>query len=242
MIACLSDIHANLPALEAAVEDARARGAVTILCAGDVIGYGPFPNEVCAYLEKSDILTIAGNYDRKVLEAVTSGDDAGLALPKKKRELLTWTASHLKKTSRNFLGSLPEQLEQALPEDRSLLMVHGSPLSNDDDILPSITTRAMKMKLGELNPDILVCGHTHIPFVKKFGGTLVINCGSAGLPVDGDPRPSYALLSTDGDGAGARIVRFEYDVRLTVMALKDTSLPEGIQEDFINGSKRRFLQ
>ena len=242
LIACLSDIHANLPALEAAVADAKARGAAAILCAGDVVGYGPFPNEVCDYLAKSGIVTISGNYDLKVLDAVKNGDDAGLSLAKKKRELLEWTAKHLKKPARAFLEGLPERLEQSLPENRGSLMVHGSPLSNDDDILPSITSRALKIKLGKLNPDVLVCGHTHIPFVKKIGGTLVINCGSAGLPVDGDPRPSYALLSTDGDGAGARIIRFEYDVKLVVKALKDTSLPEGIQQDFVQGSKRRFLQ
>jgi putative phosphoesterase len=242
LIACLSDIHANLPALEAAVADARTRGATAILCAGDVVGYGPFPNEVCSFLEQSDIVSIAGNYDLKVLAAISNGDQAGVTLAKKKRELLSWTAKHLKKAARAFLEALPERLEQSLPENRSLLMVHGSPLSNDDDILPSITAQAIKIKLGQLNPDVLICGHTHIPFVKKIGGTLVINCGSAGLPVDGDPRPSYALLSIDDGLISARIVRFEYDVNQVVKALKATSLPEGIQLDFIHGSKRRFLQ
>ncbi len=111
-----------------------------------------------------------------------------------------------------------------------------------DDILPSITARALKIKLGELAPYVLVCGHTHIPFVKKIGATLVINCGSVGLPVDGDPRPSYALLSIGDDRISARIIRFEYDVKQVLKALKATSLPEGIQQDFIQGSKRRFLQ
>lgn len=242
LIACLSDIHANLPALEAAVADARTRGATAILCAGDVVGYGPFPNEVCDYVEQSNIVSIAGNYDLKVLEVISNGDDAGVAMAKKKRELLIWTAKHLKKAAWAFLEALPERLEQPLAENRNLLMVHGSPLSNDDDTLPSITARAMKIKLGQLNPDVLVCGHTHIPFVKKIGGTLVINCGSAGLPVDGDPRPSYALLSIDEGRISARIVRFEYNVNQVVKALKATSLPEGIQQDFIQGSKRRFLQ
>jgi putative phosphoesterase len=242
LIACISDIHANLPALEAAAADAVARGAVKILCAGDSVGYGPFPNEVCAFLEKNGITSIAGNYDRKVLDIIEGGEDNFQALSKKKKELLVWTAEHLKKAARNFLSALPERLEETLPEGRSLLMVHGSPLSNDDDVLPSITARALKLKLGEQNPAVLVCGHTHIPFVKKIGGTLVINCGSVGLPVDGDPWPSYALLSTGGGGTRARIIRFEYDIGATVNAIKGTSLPGGICDDFIYGSKRRFVQ
>jgi predicted phosphodiesterase len=91
-------------------------------------------------------------------------------------------------------------------------------------------------------PDILVCGHTHVPFVKHVRGVLIINCGSAGQPVDGDPRPSYALLSVNGKTTHASIVRFDYDVSEVVTALKDTSLPKGIQKDFIDGTKRRFLQ
>lgn len=242
LIAFISDVHANLPALKAAVADARQRGAVEIVCAGDITGYGPFPSEVCHYLAENGISSISGNYDGKVLDVIQNGAAAIKTLQKKRRELLAWTAGHIDKNARRFLEGLPERLERKLPSGVSLLVVHGSPHSNDDDIYPSITKPALESKLGEAHTDVLVCGHTHIPFVKRVDGVLVINCGSAGHPVDGDPRPSYALVAFEADRVHSHILRFAYDVAETILALKSTSLPKGLQKDFARGTKRRFLQ
>jgi putative phosphoesterase len=242
LIALISDIHGNLPALTAAVAEAKTRGATQIICAGDIIGYGPFPNEVCEYLQKNKIRSITGNYDIKVLDVIEHGKSAVESLQKKKRELVIWTAKHMGKTAQRFLRDLPVSLEEELPGGRKLLVVHGSPMSNDDDIYPSITNKGLETKLKNTRPDILVCGHTHIPFVKKVNGMLIVNCGSAGQPVDGDPRPSFAIVSVDGKSASGRIFRFEYDIDETIKALKNTSLPKTLQKDFLEGSKRRFLQ
>jgi predicted phosphodiesterase len=122
-------------------------------------------------------------------------------------------------------------------------VVHGTPLSNDDDIHPSITERGLKAKMGDAQADLVVCGHTHIPFVKKVNGVLVINCGSVGQPVDGDPRLSYAIVSSDDNGVSrGRIVRVEYDSKRLVKALRETSLPKGLRRDLASGTKRMFLQ
>jgi phosphoesterase, MJ0936 family len=242
LIALLSDIHGNLPALKAAVIEAKTRGAMQIICAGDIVGYGPFPNEVCEYLKTNEIKSISGNYDIKVLDVIEHGKSAVDSLQKKKRELVMWTAKHLEKTAQRFLRDLPVSLEEELPGGRNLLVVHGSPVSNDDDIYPSITPKGLETKLKNARPDILVCGHTHIPFVKKVSGMLVVNCGSAGQSVDGDPRPSYAIISVDEKSASGRIIRFKYDINETIKALKNTSLPKTLQNDFLEGSKRRFLQ
>ena len=241
LIAFFSDIHGNLPALKAALADARARGALEIICAGDIVGYGPFPSEVCDYLAENNIESITGNYDCKVLAVLKQGKSAVAELPKKKREILFWTADNISNNARYFLTGLPESMVQSLPSGKSLLVVHGTPSSNDDAVYPSITPRGLAAKLGETRADVLVCGHTHIPFVKHVGGVLVINCGSVGQPVDGDPAPSYALLSVEEEILHARIVRFEYDADETVAALKKTPLPSGLQDDFARGNKRRFL-
>jgi putative phosphoesterase len=241
LMAFISDIHGNLPALKAAVADAKARGAAEVICAGDITGYGPFPNEVCDYLEKNGIVSITGNYDCKVLDVIREGESAAAALPKKKRELLFWTVKHVGKKARRFLAALPENIERELSAGCNLLVVHGSPSSNDDAIYPSITTRGLEAKLNGTHPDILVCGHSHIPFVRRIGGVLIVNCGSAGHPVDGDPRPSYAIVSIEPEAAHGHIMRFEYNVEETVAALKQTSLPKGLQKDFVVGTKRRFL-
>jgi putative phosphoesterase len=242
LIAFLSDIHANLPALEAAVADAKARGAKQIVSAGDLTGYGPFPSEVCRFLRSRRIPAILGNYDRKVIDVAKQGPSAAAGMKEKKRKILLWTVAHLDDQSLRYLAGLPERLTLRL-DGRNFFVFHGSPVSMEDAIYPSITRRGLEAKLGDARPDVLVCGHTHIPFVKRIGGTLIVNCGSAGHPVDGDPRPAYALVRTERVAAPrGRIVRFEYDRNWTMATLEKTSLPKGLRKDFSEGTKMRFLQ
>ena len=242
-MAFVSDIHGNLPALEAAVADANARGAGKIICAGDMTGYGPFPGEVCRFLQERRIPTIIGNYDQKVIDAAKQGRAAAARMKQKKRKILLWTAARLGDQSLRYLAGLPGQIARRLSGGHRLLVVHGSPVSAEDAIYPSITRRGLGAKTGDQRPDILVCGHTHIPFVKRIGGTLVVNCGSAGQPVDGDPRPAYALVQAEaGARPRGRIVRFDYDPHRTIAALQKTSLPKGLRKDFAEGSKMRFLE
>ena len=206
-------------------------------------GYGPFPEGVCRYLEERGIPTIIGNYDRKVLDVVTQGPSAAAGMKQKKRKILLWTVAHLDDRTRRYLASLPDHLTLRLPGGYKGLVVHGSPVSMDDAIYPSITRRGLEAKVGRVRPDVLVCGHTHIPFVRRIGGVLIVNCGSAGHPVDGDPRPAYGLVSVEkGAAPRGRIVRFEYDRNWTLVALRKTSLPEGLQKDFAEGAKMRFLE
>ena len=242
LIAFISDIHGNLPALKAVVVDAKKRNADKIICCGDITGNGPFPSEACLYLQENNIPTISGNYDIKVLNVIREGETAAASLQKKKRELLIWTANQITNVAEQFIAGLPETITEELPGKRRLVVVHGSPLSNDDDIYPSITSAGIKAKLANTNPYILVCGHTHIPFIKRINGMLIINCGSAGQPVDGDPEPSYALLSVEENRIHAHIIRFDYNVNDVISALVNTSLPKGVQKDFTEGTKRRFLQ
>ena len=128
LIAFISDIHGNLPALKAVMAMLKHRGANKIICAGDVTGNGPFPSEVCSYLEENNIPTISGNYDCKVLNVIQQGKSAAAKLQKKKRELLIWTAKHVKKSAEHFLELLPPSLEEEIPGGRKLLVVHGSPI------------------------------------------------------------------------------------------------------------------
>ena len=240
LIAFISDIHGNMPALKAALDSAAAYGAERIVCPGDMTGYGPFPDEVCHILQHRQIPAVAGNYDRKVLAVTRQGVSAARGMKSKKRKILLWTVKHLSHQALVYLSALPDQLDLQLPSGHQLTVVHGSPLSPDDVIYPSITRPVLANKLGKGKPDILVCGHTHIPFVKRMGGTLVVNCGSAGQPIDGDARPSFALVSSERDKLPrGRIIRFDYEHQQTIAALSKSSLPKGLMSDLTNGSKRR---
>ena len=243
LIACFSDPHGNLPALEAAFKDAKDKGAEQMICAGDLTGYGPFPDDVCRFLKKQAIPTIRGNYDQKVIDVAREGKSAAVGMNPKKSQILLWTVDHLSSQSIKYLNMLPDHLDLHPAGGQKILVVHGSPVDADDAIYPSITRPGLEAKLGDIRPDVLLCGHTHIPFVKLLGGILVVNCSSVGHPVDGDPRPAYALIRVD---AGARphghIIRFDYDRELTIAALSKTSLPKALRKDFAEGNKRRFLQ
>lgn len=243
LIACFSDPHGNLPALEAAVADARGKGAEQMVCAGDITGYGPFPDNVCRFLQKQAIPAIIGNYDRKVIKVAQEGKSAAAGMTPKKRKILLWTADHLSRPSLQYLTALPDHLDLQLAGGHRILVVHGSPASLDDAIYPSITRQGMEAKIGDTRPDVLLCGHTHIPFVKLLGGILIVNCSSVGHPVDGDPRPAYALIRTaEHAQPHGHIIRFDYDWEQTIAALKKTSLPKALRKDFAEGTKRRFLQ
>jgi putative phosphoesterase len=244
LIAFVSDIHGNLPALEAACADAKRRGAGRIICCGDMTGYGPFPNDVCHFLHARGIPAIIGNYDQKVIEAAHERAKFVKNMKAKKLRILWWTVDHCDRASRRYLAGLPHRLDLQIPSGgRQFLIAHGGPLSANDAVYPSITRQGMEKKLGDARPDVLVCGHTHIPFVRHIGGVLVVNCGSAGHPVDGDRRPSYALVHAERRTAPrGHIVRFDYEWERTVAALKKTSLPKGLREDFSEGNKRRFSE
>jgi putative phosphoesterase len=220
----------------------KARGVRQMVSAGDMTGYGPFPNEVCHFLQKQRIPAIVGNYDRKVIEVAKQGPSAAEGMKEKKRKILLWTVAQLDDQALRYLAGLPEHLALRL-DGYDLSVFHGSPVSMEDAIYPSITRQGLEAKLGDRQPDIVVCGHTHIPFVKRIGRTLIVNCGSAGHPVDGDPRPAYALVHTEeGVAPRGRIVRFEYDRIRTITALEKSSLPKALRKDFSEGTKMRFLQ
>ena len=111
----------------------------------------------------------------------------------------------------DYLASLPEELALTI-QGYKVLVLHGSPVSVKDPIYPSITPRGLGSKLGNRHPNILICGHTHIPFSKKLAGMLVVNAGAAGTSIDGDPRASYGIIDFEkGAFPRAAIVRFEYD-------------------------------
>jgi predicted phosphodiesterase len=240
LIAFISDIHGNLPALLAALVDAKRQGAERIYCAGDLVGYGPFPDQTCRVLAEEKITTIVGNYDAKVLSMLYHSENFKAVMKPGKLKIITWTTKHIGRDSAAFLSTLLPVHRETLPGGFKLLMVHGSPLSWDDPIYPSITRYALARKIAGEKPDILVCGHTHIPFVKKVAGITVINCGSAGQPVDGDPHPSYALLRIKQPGRpSGRIVRFSYPQEELIRAIADSSLPPELADNFTNGIKKR---
>jgi len=213
-VAVISDIHANLPALEAVLADIERYAVDQIFCAGDLVGQGPHPNQVVSRVRKAGIPSILGNQESEV------GELEDRARPDPKQHML-WTIAVLKRKNREYLLGLPADRELEV-EGVKILIVHGSPHGTFDTMHPSLTLHTLRAwfpaRTGR--PAVLVGGHTHIPFVRTVDGMLVVNAGTVGRPFDGDPRASWALLELWEGRARARIRRVGYPVEETVRAMK----------------------
>jgi putative phosphoesterase len=213
-MAVISDIHANLPALEAVLDDIDRQAVSQVFCAGDLVGQGPHPNQVVSRVRRVGIPSILGNQE---IELRTLADRARRD---PKRHML-WTIAVLKRRNREYLLDLPAKRELEI-EGVGILIVHGSPHGTFDTMHPSLTPHTLRawFPAGARRPDVLVGGHTHVPFVRTVEGMLVVNAGTVGRPFDGDSRASWALLELEDGRARARIRRVEYPVEETVRAMK----------------------
>ncbi|HUV08656.1 MAG TPA: metallophosphoesterase family protein [Spirochaetia bacterium] len=232
--AFLSDIHANFTALAHALESVRRYRADAIFIAGDLVGGGPHPVEVLRYIEARNIQAVRGNVENRLLGLYERGRSFK-KLFRKKKTGTHWTGLQLGAREWSFLSSLPESLILNL-NGFALSIVHGSPLSDAACIYPSLTAGGLRDMLVNRFPDVLVCGHTHIPFTKIIEATQIVNCGSVGLPVNGDPRGSYALVDLEKGGrARCRIVRFAYPTENVLDDLYERKVPRTSRERFMAG-------
>ncbi len=231
-IALLSDIHANLPALEAVIEDIKKRGIKHIWNAGDSIGYGPFPNETLSLLKRSKINSILGNYDKMVLNSFKNPN----ILPQHPQKMFAayWTFNILSSRNKIYLAKLPERIREELFHWK-ILMVHGSPAS-DKEYLDDNTAKArLEYFAKKVDADIIISGHSHRQSYRYIQGTHFINPGSVGRSDDGSTSASYAILFVSKDRISVQHVRVPYNVSKTISALRTKKLPDVFETMFKNG-------
>jgi putative phosphoesterase len=238
-IVFLSDIHANFPALCRALEWAQRNRADRVICAGDIVGHGPHPTEVVRLLAEQGVETILGNVDRKVLALLESPKKLEKHLAKKAHAPAAWAALALGEAERAWLAALSNQLRFSAG-GADVWVVHGSPLGDTDYIYPSITARALAAKLGAARTRVLVCGHSHVPFTREVAGVRVVNCGSVGRPVDGDPRGTLSVCDFPGKGrVHCRIGRFAYPVEPVIADLETRGGKGILPQDYRTGTKAK---
>jgi predicted phosphodiesterase len=227
-ITIFGDIHANLPALKAVLEDIKARGLANLYCLGDLVGYGTSPNEVVELIRAHGIPTIMGNYDQGV---GNSSDDCGCAYKTPEARALgdrsiAWTNAHTSEENRAFLRALPLRIPLRLGDLRAML-VHGSPRKVNEYLYADRPDSSFERLLDLVGSDVLVCGHTHLPYHKVLpSGRHVINAGSVGKPKDGDPRAGYVVLRASGRNLTVEFLRVAYDVEQAAQAIEATDMPD----------------
>ncbi|OHB76318.1 MAG: hypothetical protein A2Z25_24240 [Planctomycetes bacterium RBG_16_55_9] len=223
IVALISDIHGNLPALASVLKDAGKAKAKQIWCLGDLVGYVPFPNECIEWVRKKASASIAGNYDQKVIAFKQKRSEWKKTKRPAKFDAFEWNSRHLNSRSRRYLESLPENVR--LKTGRfNVLLTHGSPESIDEPILPE-TPQQRLLELGKIaGADVIVMGHTHRFMNRKVGDQWFINPGSVGLPAKSDMRASYALLDISQDKIEVTERKVQYDLSKVLKGLQEANL------------------
>ncbi len=224
-IAVIADLHANLPALRAVVDDAARIGCDELWCLGDVVGRGPHPNEVCAELQRLGVPTVQGNWDEAVgMDRETSGSLWGSIDAEQGGERsLRWTRETLDDEHRAWLRSLPMTL-RVKAEDRSALLFHGSTIRRTEYLWADRPSRAFARIAADEGDDLFCFGHTHESFHRVIGAAHFVAAGSVGCGADGDARARYAVIYVGGDiVVGFRNV--DYDRAPVIADLAAADLP-----------------
>jgi putative phosphoesterase len=234
-IGIISDIHGNLPALEAVLQDIKTRRVEAVYCLGDLVGYAPFPNEVTERIRAEGIPTIVGNYDDGV---GFDRDECGCAYRDPiERQLgdlsFAWTKAHVTAENKAFLRTLVKEIRFEA-DGRGLLLVHGSPRKINEYLFEDRPVSSFQRLAASSDADIIVFGHTHRPYTKLVDGVLFVNAGSVGKPKDGDWRACYALLEPTA-AQPVTFFRLEYDVSTVAAAIRASELPDHFASDIERG-------
>ena len=234
-IAVFSDVHANLQAMQAVWEDLEGQRPDAAFCLGDLVGYGANPNEVVEFVRERQVPTVMGNYDEGVgFDLQECGcvyrdpaDDA------RGKVSLQWTRKVTTDENKLYLQGLPFQLRL---EDRSprLLLVHASPRKINEYLYADRPQASFERLAKMAGTEVLLFGHTHLPYTKAVGRTLFVNTGSVGKPKDGDPRAGYVLLEL-GRRRKATMRRVAYDIEAAARAIQETDLPAHFADLLLSG-------
>jgi putative phosphoesterase len=218
-VGLISDVHSNLEALQAVLKNMPR--VDLLLCAGDLVGFCAKPAKALKLLSKRRFLTVCGDHDH----ATASGDFRSLRKPAS--EIAEWTKEKLNARWLVMLGSLPLRLELKL-EGYKVCVVHGSWQDPLKGRMRAGVLQELAASVKGLDADILITGHTHVPFQQFVLGKLLINPGSVGQPRDRDPRASYAILELE-DEPRVSFRRVEYDIERAKEAMARAGFPEEFQ-------------
>jgi putative phosphoesterase len=202
-----------------------------LLILGDVVGYGPEPNEVVEQLtQMHPVAALMGNHDYSVLTGDTSRFNPYAEVA------IKWTIQHLNQQSRSYLSRLDLSAQISLGGCR-LSIFHGSPRDPlNEYVFPEISDQEAKRIIEKARAPLVLLGHTHVPMVHSIGKEMLANPGSVGQPRDGDRRAAFAVLTLNGDEFSFEVRRVEYDVDSVARKMRRAGLPEFLADRLYNGT------
>jgi len=234
-LAFLSDIHSNQPALLNVIDDISTQEVDKTYCLGDLVGYGPTPNQVIDSIRSLKFPTVMGNYDDGI--GFERGKCGCAYVTDEEKEngqkSIDWTAKQVTPDNKEFLRSLLDMIEFTV-DGYKFLLVHGSPRRINEYLYVDRPEDSLTRILEPLDIDVMVCGHTHKPYQRQVAGTHIINDGSVGKPKDGDPRACYAIIDTE-EALTVEFRRVEYPIERVADQIIDTGLPSAFADALRSG-------
>jgi predicted phosphodiesterase len=228
-VAALYDIHGNLPALDAVLEDVRRERVDLVMLGGDVLP-GPMPAETLDRLAAFDlpVRCIHGNGERVVLAAIGGGDVS--EVPEGYRHLIHWTAQRVTESHRAWMSDWPLTCRIAIDGIGDVLFCHATPRNDVDCFTRTTADERLAPAFAGVAAPLVVCGHTHMPFDRRVGSTRVVNAGSVGMPFC-RPRGAYWLLV----GPDIELRRTDYDYEGAAQKIRQTGFPmvEGLAVQYV---------
>jgi len=209
-LAILSDIHGNLPALEAVMADLAEQQVEQVIVAGDLINWGPFSAQVVARVREAGWATIRGNHELTLLDHGTPrepaiwADRAAFPVPH-------WLQRQIPHALKLAIALWPDTLVVRPPDAPPLRIVHGSPRDHAEPIYPDVTEVELAPMLAGIAETTIVAGHTHRPLDRRIGRWHVLNPGAVGMMLDNDQRASYLILEGNAEGWRGELRRVPYD-------------------------------
>lgn len=210
-IAFISDIHGNAVALEAVLEDIKKQRIDQVYVLGDIAYRGPEPKKSIQLIQNLQTTVIKGNADEWTVRGVQAGEvrDDLLEMMNRERD---WIVSRLDESDLAYLRDLPSELHLDVTDSIRLHAFHATPESLFDVILPDATPEQLQSRLMRQQATIYVYAHIHLPYIRYISGKCLLNIGSVGLPFDGQPLASYAIIEAENDRYRATIERVPYDL------------------------------
>ncbi|KNY27612.1 metallophosphoesterase family protein [Pseudobacteroides cellulosolvens] len=222
--AVLGDVHGNVYALRSVIEDINNRNVDFILSTGDLVGYMPFPNEVVDLIRRTGILSVQGNHDKYISSCKHLSNDQ-IAKMSQQEILANASAAYtnmvLTEENRNYLRSMPSQVRIQV-DGLNVLVVHGSPRRIDEYMYED--SPALKEIAETTDADIIISGHTHIPFTTVLKGKHIINAGSAGKPKHGRPDATYVIVDVKDNKVISEIIETPYEVEKIINAIESNNM------------------
>jgi len=233
--AIVSDVHGNAIALRAVVAELDAQAIDRVVCLGDLCQGGAQPDECLELVVERGWPVVLGNADAFVLDSATASGSSE-TVTERQLAVREWTYGHLTPAQRDRIAAWEPTVTLDLGDGRTLLACHATPAAYDPVVLPSAPEDEFRAAFDHTGPDLVACGHIHLPYVRRIGATLVLNPGSVGLGYDHDQDPervrfdpwaAWAVVSAGGGGLSVDFRRTPFDAAAVADAHRTSGMPYG---------------